>query len=319
MLVRPHRLGQTHGVPFRKLTSTDAFVVTDLADAPFATGVVRRARKILPDGARLLARTGTYAWAVHRQQVSGASAGINAEDDGAAEAVAAFVTELTADVTAGTLSLSPAKGVTVEQFAPLVAVDPFRSTLERATDAGTLGDLLLAAGVAAAADRALGGLDGRTVALETTGPSTAAVAAALAARGAVVEQLDRAAVLASDADVLCCGSATGMVDHTVAADLAHRVVVPVGPVPVTARGLAVARRRDITVLPDFVTTSGPLVAHGATDEEDEALVTLASDTVGGLVGAILDHPENPTLGACALAEEFLSTWQPSLPFGRPMA
>lgn len=312
-------LGQTPDVPFRKLTSTDAFVVTDLDGAECATGVVRRARKILPDGARLLARTATYAWAVHRQQVSGASAGINAEDDAADEAVAAFVGELADAVRTGSLSLAAAKGVTADQLAPLTEADQFRSVLSQSASVGSLGDVLLAAGVAASAERALGGLDGRTVALEGAGAATDAVVAALTARGATVEQLDKAAALAADADVLCCGSVTGMVDHTVAAALPHRLVVPVGPVPVTARGLAVARRRDITVLPDFVTTSGPLLARGAADHSEGALVTAATSAVSDLVGAALDHPENPTLGACAIAEEFLATWQETLPFGRPMA
>lgn len=306
-------------MPFRKLTSTDAFVVTDLEGAECATGVVRRAKKILPDGARLLARSATYAWALHEQRVSGASAGINAEDDGAEAAVAAFVEELTSEVGAGSLSLAPAKGVTAAQVAALMAVDPFNGVLQTAAGADTLAVALLAAGVAAAADRATGGLDGRTVVLEDTGAATGAVETALVARGAAVQVLDRTTALTTAADVLCCGSAVGMVDHTVAGSLPHRVLVPTGPLPVTTRALAVARRREIVVLPDFVTTTGPLVVRGADDVTEGALVDAAAAKVGDLVTAVLDHPEHPTLGACALAEEFLATWQDTLPFGRPMA
>ena len=39
---------------FHQLTSTDAFIVFDLGDAP-AVGVVRQAPKVLKDGAELLA------------------------------------------------------------------------------------------------------------------------------------------------------------------------------------------------------------------------------------------------------------------------
>ena len=97
-------------------------------------------------------------------------------------------------------------------------------------------------------------------------------------------------------------------------------MVPVGPVPVTARGLAVAHRNGVVVLPDFVTTVGPLV--GWTSPEgtplEESLDAVVG-TVTELVARCLAHPENPTLGGCAVAEEFLSTWQDELPFGRPMA
>ena len=86
--------GQNAAVTVTKLTSTDAFYVVDLPDAPVATGVVRWAKKILLGGAEDLARSLTYSYAVLGQQVSGASAGINAEPDGRAEAIAHFVTEV---------------------------------------------------------------------------------------------------------------------------------------------------------------------------------------------------------------------------------
>ena len=74
-----------------KLDSTDAFIAFDLEEAPGAVGIVRRARKILQDGAGLLARSTTYSFAAYEMQRGGASAGINAEDDAHDEAVAACV------------------------------------------------------------------------------------------------------------------------------------------------------------------------------------------------------------------------------------
>ncbi|MFM7064199.1 MAG: hypothetical protein ACKO04_12000 [Actinomycetes bacterium] len=307
-------------MPFQKLTSTDAFVVTDLAGAPSSTGIVRRARKILPDGAKLLARSTTYAWAVLGQQVGGASAGVNAEDDAAEAALAAFVEEVAAQVADGTLSLDAGKGVPATALGPLDAVD--RRNGVRRTDGphGSVDDELLAVGAVAAAAAALGRLDGLTAVVEGAGTAGAAVEAALAAAGARVVAPSAAGPLATAGDVLFCGSKTGLVDHVAAADLPHRVVVPVGPVPVTARGLAVAHRRGVVVLPDFVTTGGPLLGWSApegTPLEDLAGTVRAS--VAELVGRCLDHPENPTLGGCAVAEDFLRSWQDELPFGRPMA
>ena len=94
-----------------KLDSTNAFIAFDLDDAPGAVGIVRRARKILQDGAKLLARSTTYSFATFEMQRGGASAGINAEDDARAEAVAAFAGEAGELVSAGRLSLDAGKGV----------------------------------------------------------------------------------------------------------------------------------------------------------------------------------------------------------------
>ncbi|MBL6926951.1 MAG: hypothetical protein ISR43_06965, partial [Acidimicrobiia bacterium] len=104
-------------------------------------------------------------------------------------------------------------------------------------------------------------------------------------------------------------SKMGAIDHLVAARLDCSVVVPTGPLPLTARAVAVCRQRGILALPDFVTTCGPLI-------EDSSLV---AETVSAIIGEVLEHPDGPLLGACERAEEFLATWQENLPFGRPMA
>ena len=320
MCPSPRCVGQTSRVPFQKLTSTDAFVVTDLAGAPSSTGIVRRARKILPDGAKLLARTTTYSWAVLGQQRGGASAGINAEDDAADAAVAAFVEELTAQVSDGSLSIDAGKGLPAGSLGALDAVDRRNGARRTAATNGTVDDELLAAGVVAAAAAAAGPLDGLTAGVEGAGSAASALEAQLAEAGVTVTPAGEGGPLGTSADLLFCGSKTGLVDHQAAAALPHRFVVPVGPVPVTARGLAVAHRNGVVVLPDFVTTVGPLVGWTAPEGTplDESLADVRS-TVTDLVARCLAHPENPTLGGCAVAEEFLSTWQDELPFGRPMA
>ena len=64
-------------VGLRKLSSTNAFVVTDLVDVP-SFGIVRCAKKILQGGAKDLARSMTYTFASFEMQRGGASGGINA-------------------------------------------------------------------------------------------------------------------------------------------------------------------------------------------------------------------------------------------------
>ncbi|MDD9369328.1 MAG: hypothetical protein PV358_04385, partial [Acidimicrobiales bacterium] len=77
-----------------KLTGTDGFVVTDLDDATTSVGVVRLAPKVLRDGAQLLARSVTYAFASFGiAGHGGASAGINAKPDARDDALAAFLDE----------------------------------------------------------------------------------------------------------------------------------------------------------------------------------------------------------------------------------
>lgn len=45
---------------YHKISSTDAFIIFDLGDVP-SVGVTRLARKVLVDGAELLARSTTYS------------------------------------------------------------------------------------------------------------------------------------------------------------------------------------------------------------------------------------------------------------------
>ena len=109
------------------------------------------------------------------------------------------------------------------------------------------------------------------------------------------------------ADLLFVGSRPGAVDHTVADGLGVRVVVPTARLAVTTKALAHARRRDVVVLPDFVTTAAPLVRDGD-----------AAATIGALTSGSLKHPNGAVFGACERAEAFLATWLDELPFGRPI-
>ena len=336
-------------VQIEKLTTTDAFIVFDLNGAPGA-GVVRSAPKILVDGATALARTLTYRFATFERQVGGASAGVNAKPDDRPAAIAAFVAEALELVASGRLLVEPARGVSPEDLAELRQADP------RPDAYWDRHDELTALGVAVAAAAAAGSLDGRTVAIEGFDHVGVLVAAELARRGAQVvaigttegsvratsafdtEDLSSAwaergpgcvaelgaeveppsAVLGMPTDVLVAGSKPGVVDDAVAARVGARVVVPSGPVPVTAKALAVLRRAGTTVLPDFVTTAGALFAGWPTDPAADPAAE-ATAAIAASLGEVLAHDDGPLLAACYRAESFLATWQEERPFGRPLA
>jgi hypothetical protein len=349
-------------VGLQKITGPDqsgmtGFVVVDLDGAEHADGVVRSARKILVDGARTMARSRTYAWALLGQKVSGASAGVSVDAAGHDAGIAAFVEAVRERVASGELALDAGKGVSEAELTALREVDR-RNPVSRAPGThGVLADELLATSALAAAAAAVGGLAGVRVSVEGAGPALPALLGLLGTAGARVvavglpsgtitdpdgfdtdgllvglrehgdnlpstegSGLAATEVLTIDSDLLFCGSRMGLVDHGIAESLPHRLVVPIGTAPVTAKGLAVAGRRGINVLADFLTTSGPLHAFRAEPSAaGDQLLAQANEHAASLTAELLDHPEGAYLGACYKAEEFLRSWQESLPFGRPLA
>lgn len=309
--------GQNYPVTLKKFVldvpspdEADAFVFVDLDDATTASGVVRSAKKILVDGARSLARSETYSWALIGLPHSGASAGINAPDHVREAAVAAFDDAVAAQMGDLDLQLRPAKGVAT-------ASDPRH-------------DLLLAHGVVAATASALGDLDGRSVTLEAGSPAEDMVSQLLEQRGASVERVALDEVTASRTDALVCGSRIGIIDHETAALLEHRAVVPSGPSPLTARAFAVMRSRERTVVAGFLSACGPLFAQGSPDtvgatasptgddSDDTELTAAIEEFIARRCDEFAGHPDGPFMAACYEAERFLGTWRDELPFGRPL-
>lgn len=337
-----------------KLTSTDAFVAFDLDGAP-AAGIVRSAPKILQGGAADLARSMTYTFATLEMQRGGASAGINAQPDDAAAAIAAFVAELTPMAAEGALALDAGKGVGDDQLAELTAADDRSALLSEAHGPSTLGAHLAGLGPVVAAAAATGGLEGKRIAIEgfgDTGPSLAEAAAAQGAtivaistakgsmaaaggldpaelRGMWVESGDLMVgdgaepawkVFGADADILFAGSKAGAINHETAGRLGASAVVPHGPLPFTARALAVMQRAEITVVADFVALAAPAVGAWPGDATDAAsVIAKATAAIEAAVTETSGHQDGAFLGACHRAEAFLTTWRDSLPFGRPLA
>lgn len=285
---------------FQKLTSTDGFVLFDLDDAP-AVGIVRMAPKVLRDSAELLARSATYAAASFGLQISGASAGINAKPDDQPAALAAFLEEVTPMVESGRLLLGPGLGVASDDLSGL----PHAERRTVAFDQTATGESAVAAALGA-----LGSLDGRRVAIVGNGPAVEAAAAAASARGATPEPQ---ASFDADCDVLLVAGKAGVLEHDLAATVKAKVIVPLTPVPVTARALAVLGRADIVVVPDFLSTAAPLLAALDPDGGDPA------ERVTRAVADLASEGTNLWMAAALKAEAFLQTWQDNLPFGRPLA
>lgn len=334
-----------------KLSSTDAFVVVDLDDAPCSVGIVRQAPKVLVDGAVWLARSLTYQFAVLGQQVGGASAGVNAAEADADGAVASFTEELAPQVAAGTLALHPGKGVRAEQLGALRAVEPSprplvweslpqaiaRSAVAAAEAAQPLEGRRVAVEsldeVGLAAARVAEERGARIVSVATTtgtvsspdGFSAAALAEAIGSVGPDglaslgFEVAKPWSVLGADADVVFVGSKAGAIDYKGAGHVRASLVVPTGAVPVTAKAFAALTRAGTVVLPDFVTTAGIAHAHlaGATVDLD-TLGRQIDESVTGILRELAQSDEPVLLAACRRAEAFLAGWT-SVPFGRPLA
>jgi hypothetical protein len=287
-------------VRIQKLETTDAFVVWDLEGAARSVGIARLAPKILQEGAEMQARSVTYSFATFGVKASGASAGINAKPDGRDAAVEAFATELAPLAGAGTLVLHAGSGL---QDADL-------ASLTRSDVAPLADDELAAHSAVVATEATIGSLDGKTVTVAGTGPVADAAAIAVSDRGAEVvdDGLD------APCDALLVAGKSGMITHEVAEGVKAGAVVPLTPLPITAKAYAVFRRAGVTYVPDFVALAAPLLA--ACDSQD------ATDPVERVRTTATElAPSGPDswLVAVGTAEAFLSTWQDALPFGRPLA
>ena len=95
--------------------------------------------------------------------------------------------------------------------------------------------------------------------------------------------------------------------------------MPTGPIPYTTKGALTLERADVTVLPDFVTTAGRLIASFPSSDDVAVVETEVTSKLTELTMSILGKDASPILEACFQAETFLKTWRDELPFGRPFA
>lgn len=307
--------GKIKPVPTHELKSTNAFVIFDLKDAETASGPVRCAPKILASSAKELARSATYTFAAHGCKRGGASAGINAKVDERDEAMRNFSEEVAEMVATGKFLPDAGRGVTEDDLLPLRTGDLRGAACFSEYQGMPLATYLQGVGAVAATEAVLGGLEGRTAAVEGFGPVGQAAVKELEERGAKVVSAD--AIWSAEADIFFAGSKIGAVDHNVAELFAPTVLASLAPLAFTTKALVTLQRKGSKVLPDFVCLGGAIYAEGTTSPAEAIAATRAN--TAALVEEASRHPEGIFLGACSIAEKFLLTWRDELPFGRPLA
>jgi hypothetical protein len=282
-------------VKLQRLSATDGFIVFDLDAATTCVGIARLAPKVLQDGAALLARSVTYSFASFGVAGhAGGSAGINAKPEGRDGAIKAFVEEVRPLAESGGLRLWPGLGVMADDLAPLGWTEP---------DAA-----LTAAGALAAAEVA-GPLGGRNAAVVGSAPVAAAATDQLTTVGADIAP----ARFDAECDVLFVAGKAGVLDHPTAEGVKATTIVPLTPVPVTARALAVLGRQERVVVPDFLSIAAPLLAAHDVDRGDP-IERIRDATV-----ELADRGTGLWLAAAQRAEARLAAWTAEKPFGRPLA
>lgn len=284
-----------------KFSSVDAFVAFDLDDAP-AVGITRLARKVLVDGAVLLARDTTYAFASFEIERGGGSAGVNADDAARDAAIDAFVTEAAELVSSGRWVTDPGLGVSAEDLKPLYAVDPRPAALWE----DGLSVELTVRGARAAAEAALG-RDLTAAAVVGAGPVADAARATLSESGITVS----GDTLSSGSDAVFVAGKSGVVDHDAAATIDAGVIVPLTPTPLTARAHAVVTQAGQVHVPSFLSTAASLLA--GLDGDDPV------ERVRAVVSELAPSGSAFWMNAAERAEAFLSTWRGEIPTFRPFA
>ncbi len=346
-------------VTFQKLSSTDAFVVIDLDGAPatgVVRAAPKILRGGAEDMARSLTYT-FAAHGVQRSGASaGINTTPDGSAEAVAAFVAELLPQV-ADGSLGIDAAKGVDAAALGELAAADDRNAIAEAPVEVTGVGTvpLATHLAGLGPVVAAAKVLGSLDAKRVVIEGFGDTGPIIATAAAERGATVvaistskgalvdeDGLDVAAlatgwaakgdafvgddaepawkVFATPADVLICGSKMGAINHQTAERLKVAAVVPHAPLPYTARALAVMGRADIVAVADFIPTGAPIHAwYPAGDATVDAVTAAATDAIESALDHALGHEHGPFLGACMAAEEFLGTWQESLPFGRPLA
>ncbi|MFF3671207.1 Glu/Leu/Phe/Val dehydrogenase dimerization domain-containing protein [Microtetraspora malaysiensis] len=280
-----------------ELTSVDGCIAFDL-DCPLSAGGTRLAPDVTRGEAELLARAMTYKFAVLGQRIGGAKAVLKAQPEQREETVARYCREITPLIESGAFLTSSDLGTRTQDFATL---PDYRadSVMHEESDDDLVDTMVTGLGVVAAADTALGGLAGRTLAVEGFGKVGSAAVREAAQRGAkivalstvqgcVIDEsgLDVATLLELRAehgdacvtrlglpvlpvealyevaaDVLVPGARTGTLDAARAATVRAGVVAPAANVPYTRDGLRILHERGVAALADFVCGAGATIGY----------------------------------------------------------
>ncbi len=328
-----------------RLKTVDAYIAFDF-ECPTSAGGTRLAPDVTERETQLLARAMSYKFAVLGTKFGGAKAAIRATPATRDDAIRHYVEEIRPMVLATKFLTSTDLGTMPEDLKSLPGTD--QADLMHTEYRGMpLDAYLTGLGVATAAETVLGGLEGRTAAIEGFGKVGGATAVEMARRGArlvafstihgfvqrasgfdvdelldlrsrhgdrLIEHLGEevqpvAGLFMVEADVLVPGARIGVIDESRARALKARVVAPGANVPYTAGALEVLRERGIPALADFVCNSGATIGY-VTDgllRADEA-VAAVEKRVRELTKESVKDPKGPLSGAARIAEAHLRTW-----------
>ncbi len=328
-----------------RLKTVDAYIAFDF-ECPTSAGGTRLAPDVTERETQLLARAMSYKFAVLETKFGGAKGAIRATPATRDDAIRHYVDEIRPMVLATKFLTSTDLGTMPEDLKSLPGTD--QADLMHTEYRGMpLDAYLTGLGVATAAETVLGGLEGRTAAIEGFGKVGGATAVEMARRGArlvafstihgfvqrpsgfdvkellhlrsqygdrLIEHLAEevqpvAGLFLVEADVLVPGARIGVIDESRARALKARVVAPGANVPYTAGALEVLRERGIPALADFVCNSGATIGY-VTDgllRADEA-VAAVEKRVRELTKESAKDPKGPLSGAARIAEAHLRTW-----------
>ncbi|TMD01303.1 MAG: Glu/Leu/Phe/Val dehydrogenase [Chloroflexi bacterium] len=328
-----------------RLKTVDAYIAFDF-ECPTSAGGTRLAPDVTERETQLLARAMSYKFAVLETKFGGAKGAIRATPATRDDAIRHYVDEIRPMVLATKFLTSTDLGTMPEDLKSLPGTD--QADLMHTEYRGMpLDAYLTGLGVATAAETVLGGLEGRTAAIEGFGKVGGATAVEMARRGArlvafstihgfvqrpsgfdvkellhlrsqygdrLIEHLAEevqpvAGLFLVEADVLVPGARIGVIDESRARALKARVVAPGANVPYTAGALEVLRERGIPALADFVCNSGATIGY-VTDgllRADEA-VAAVEKRVRELTKESVRDPNGPHAGAARIAEAHLRTW-----------
>ena len=278
---------------------------------------------------------------------------------GRADVMARFCAEILPMVATRRFLTGPDIGTYEDDFAPLRELDPAPGAVSSTVDGLSFEDVVTGLGVAAAADAALGGRAGRRVVIEGFGKVGGGVAREVVRRGGLVVGVSTLAGAVSDpdgldiealwrarqgsgdrcvelidlptrppaalfeipAEVLVPGARPGVLDAARAGQIEVEAVIPASNVPYTAEGLKILQSRGISAHADFICNAGAVIAYRSPPDATPAQVLDAVEVrIKALIEQVSGHPDGPFAGACALAEQFLSTWRADgMPAGPPLA
>jgi glutamate dehydrogenase/leucine dehydrogenase len=327
------------------LETVDACIAFDF-DCPTSGGGTRLASDVSEKETQLLARAMTYKFGVLGIQMGGAKGTIRATPEERDDAVRRYVEEILPLVNARTFLTATDLGTYPEDFTALPSTD--RDGLMHSEYSGMpLDAYITGLGVAVAAETALDGITGRTVAIEGFGKVGGATAKEMDRRGArliafstfygmverpsgfdvdellrlraehgdrLVEHLGvnvqpAGELFAVKADILVPGARIGVIDAARAGSLEVGLVAPAANVPYTSEGLETLRRRGIVALADFVCNSGATIGYVAEGVTNaEQALAAVEEKVRELTEASLKDPDGPHAGASRIAEAYLRGW-----------